>query len=100
MASIRSLKKDIDFILSLTLEECMNVAQKYPEIDEEKITGLAGRIITLHRDLRVRLNHIDGKKNSKLTKDYIRKVIDDLYAGADRFFDEIAAIIGSRGLKV
>lgn len=96
MASIRSLKKDIDFILSLTLEECIYVAETYPEIDEEKINGLAGRIITLHRDLRARLNHIDGKENSKLAKEYIKKVVDDLYSGADGFFDEMTALIGKK----
>lgn len=93
MATIRSLKKDIDFLLSLVLEECMNVAQKHPEIDEEKIIDLAGRIITLHHDLRIRLNHIDGKENPKLTKKYIHKVVDDLYAGADSFLDEITALL-------
>ena len=39
MASIRSLKKDIDLLLSLVLEDCMYVMEHYPEADKEKVNA-------------------------------------------------------------
>ena len=93
MANLRSLKKDIDYLLSLVLEECMYVIDAYPDADKEKVLELARKVITSHRNLRVRVNHLDGKANPKIVKEYLKKVVDDLYSEANTALEELAEII-------
>jgi hypothetical protein len=93
MASIRQLKKDIDYLLSLVLEECMYVAHAYPEADKEKIFEIAGKVISSHRELRLRINHLNGKDNPALVREYLRKIVDDLYLAADGALENLAATI-------
>lgn len=93
MANLRSLKKDIDYLLSLVLEECMYVIDAYPNADKEKVLKLARKVITSHRNLRIRVNHLDGKANPKIVKEYLKKVVDDLYSEANSALEELAEII-------
>lgn len=93
MASIRSLKKDIDFLLSLVLEECMYVVHAYPESDQEKVLEIAGNVITSHRELRLRVNHLNGKDNPRLVKEYLKSIVDDLYETADKALEELSGQI-------
>lgn len=93
MASLRSLKKDIDYLMSLVLEECMYVIQTYPEADKEKIMEIARQIIEKHRDLRLRVNHPDGKDNPEMLKAYLKKVVDDLYKEANKALESLSGLI-------
>jgi hypothetical protein len=93
MASLRLLKKDIDYLMSLVLEECMYVIENHPEAGKEKVLELARKVIATHRELRLRINHPDGKDNPKIMKAYLKKVIDDLYKSADAALDELAELI-------
>jgi hypothetical protein len=96
MANIRSLKKDIDYLLSLVLEECMYVADTYDNVDKEKVYSIANSVIQKHRELRVRVNHPDGKDNRKLMKASMKDVVNELYETANKSLDELAAIIQSK----
>ena len=93
MASLRLLKKDIDYLMSLVLEECMVVIENYPEADKEQVLDIARRVIARHRELRLRVNHPDGKDNPKIMKAYLRQVVDDLYRSADTSLSELALLI-------
>ena len=93
MASIRSLKKDIDYLMSLVLEECMYVISTYPDTDKEKVLEIARKIIATHRELRIRINHPDGTENPKVMKSYLRKIVDDLYASADSALNDLSKLI-------
>lgn len=93
MASLRSLKKDVDYLLSVVLGECMYVINTHPEADREKALEIAQRVIKSHRELRKRINHLDGKENPVLLKSYLRKVVDDLYKIADTALEELAGLI-------
>jgi hypothetical protein len=93
MANLRSLKKDIDYLLSMVLEECMYVIEAYPDADKEKVLDLARKIIVSHRNLRLRVNHIDGKADPKKVKEYLKKIVDDLYGEANSSLEELSVLI-------
>jgi len=71
----------------------MYVAHAYPEADKEKIFEIAGKVIASHRELRLKVNHLNGKDNPKLVREYLRKVVDDLYKSADTALEDLAATI-------
>lgn len=93
MASLRSLKKDIDYLLSLVLEECLYVIDEYPDSDREKLMEIARKVIAAHRELRLRVNHINGKDDPVLVKEYFRKVVTDLFATANTALEDISGLI-------
>jgi len=96
MASLRSLKKDIDYLLSLVLGECIYVIDYHPEADKEKVMEIARQVIAGHRELRLRVNHIDGKDNPAVMKAYLRKVVDDLYSLANKSLEELSNLIARK----
>lgn len=91
MASIRSLKKDIDLLLSLVLEDCMFVQEHYPEANKEKINAIAREVMFRHRELRTMVNHPDGKDNPALNRQYLKSVVDKLYEVADNALDQLSS---------
>jgi len=89
MASLRSLKKDIDYLLSLVLEECMYVIEANPDAEKEKVLETMRKVIADHRELRLRVNHLNGKDNPKMVKEYLRQVVQDLYKTANSALEEL-----------
>ena len=91
MASIKDLKKDIDLLMSLVLNDCFSVLEHNEKVDNEAILKIAGDVIRKHRELRVRANHPDGKDNPKLVKAYYNKLIQDTLKETDTAFERLSA---------
>ncbi|NQU52824.1 MAG: hypothetical protein HQ522_09825 [Bacteroidetes bacterium] len=93
MASIKNLKKDIDMVLSLALNDCFYVLEYNSKVDKDAVMKIAGDIIQKHRELRVRTNHPDGKDNPKLVKKYYQNLITDLLTITDAALEKLSAEI-------
>ncbi len=93
MASIRFLKKDIDYLMSLVLEDCVFVMENHPDSDREKIMSIAQQVILKHHELRKQVNHPDWKDNRVLVRKYFKKVIENLYAMADKSLDQLSEAV-------
>jgi len=93
MANIRSLKKDIDYLMSLVLEDCVFVIQNYPGTEKEKVMEIAQQVILEHHELRKQVNHPDGKNNRVLIKKYFKSVIENLYNAADQSLDQLSGVV-------
>jgi len=91
MASVKNLKKDIDVVMSLALNDCFYVMEYNSKVDEKAVMGIAGEIIKMHRELRLRVNHPDGKDNPKLVKKYYQKIAKDLLSSADEALEKLSA---------
>lgn len=83
MASIRNLKKDIDLLMSMVLNDCFNVLEYNEKVDQDAVIKLAGEIIAKHREFRIRANHPDGKNNPAMVKSYYKTLMTDLFSVAD-----------------
>ena len=91
MASIRDLKKDIDLLMSLVLSDCFYVMEYNSKVNNEEIMKIAGEVIQNHRELRLRVNHPDGKYNSKLVKKYYKSLVADMLSAADSSLEKLSA---------
>ena len=74
MASVKNLKKDIDLVMSMALSDCFYVMEYNSKVDNEAVMQIAGGIVQKHRELRIRVNHPDGKNNPKMVKKYYQSV--------------------------
>jgi hypothetical protein len=91
MASVKNLKKDIDLIMSLALSDCFYVLEYNPKVDEKAVMKIAGDIIRIHRELRLKVNHPDGKDNPKLVKQYYKKLVKDTLQAADNCLEKLSS---------
>ncbi len=91
MASVKDLKKDIDVLMSLVLNDCFSILEHNEKVDNEAILKIAGDVIQKHRELRLRVNHPDGKDNPKLVRNYYNKLIQDTLKEADAAFERLSA---------
>ncbi len=90
MASVRSLKKDIDLIMSLALSDCFYVIEYNSSVDQDAVYKIAGEIVAAHRELRLRAIHPDGKDNPKLVKQYYKSLVNDMLKAADTALEKLS----------
>lgn len=91
MASVKDLKKDIDLLMSLVLNDIFYVLEYNAKVNEEAILKIAGNVIQKHRELRLRANHPDGKDNPNLVKKYFSTLISDALKEADAALERLSA---------
>jgi hypothetical protein len=91
MASVKELKKDIDLLMSLVLNDIFYVLEYNAKVDEEAILKIAGDVIQKHRELRLRANHPDGKDNPKLVRKYFSSLVSDALIEADAALERLSA---------
>jgi len=93
MASIRDLKKDVDYLVSMVLVDCFQYTNYFENADKEGAYKIVEDLMAKHSDLRKRINHPDGKDNPKLIKQHYRKIGEDLLAVCDHAYAELAQLI-------
>lgn len=91
MASVKNLKKDIDLLMSLVLNDCFSVLEYNSKVDNDAILKIAGDVIQKHRELRLRANHPDGKDNPKLVKTYYNNLISEALKETDIALERLSA---------
>ena len=90
MASIKNLKKDIDLLMSLVLNDCFYVLEYNSKVDNDAIMKIAAEVIQKHRELRLMVNHPDGKDNSKLVKNYYDGIVSTMLSFADTSLEKLS----------
>jgi hypothetical protein len=97
MASIRTLKKDIDMLMSMVLNDCFYIVEYNPKVDTAAVMKIAGGIIEKHREYRLRINHPDGKDNPKLVKKYYSDLSAEVLETADEAFKALSEEVKKTG---
>ena len=92
MASIRNLKKDIDYLVFEVISDCYLFAELHPGEKTEELSAIMADAVNLGNDLIARVNNPDGKDNPKIVRDFYRSVKNDLLDGVDKLFERLSAI--------
>lgn len=92
MASVRELKKDIDYLIFEVISDCFVFSGLNPENKSDELTTLITDAVELRNDLIARVNNPDGKDNPKIIKAYYKSVQKDLLSGADKLFTRLSAL--------
>jgi hypothetical protein len=97
MASIRTLKKDIDMLMSMVLNDCLYIVEYNPRVDTAAVMKIAEGILEKHREYRLRVNHPDGKDNPKLVKKYYSDLSEEVLETADEAFKALSEEVKKAG---
>ncbi|MCU4154695.1 hypothetical protein J1N10_01830 [Carboxylicivirga sp. A043] len=78
MASVRELKKDINFLASELVTEAYVKQLVKEDVDNDKIAQVMVKAIEFRNDLVARANHPDAKDNAKMVKKYYQNLRTDM----------------------
>ena len=92
MASIRELKKDIDYLVFEVISDCFVYSNVHPDNKTDELTALISEAVEFRNDLIVRVNNPDGKDNPKIVKAYYKAVQKDLLSGVNKLFERLSSI--------
>lgn len=93
MASIKELKKDIEYLTYEVISDCYAFMHLYPGKNEDEVINIINETVAMRNDLIERVNHPDGKDNPKLVKDHFKKIRTDLFKKVDEFFQELSKLV-------
>ncbi len=74
MASIRSLKKDINFLTSELVTQAYLNQFLFKKISDEELAKYIGEALDFRNKFIERTNHPDGKDNPKMVRGYYKKM--------------------------
>lgn len=92
MASIRELKKDIDFLIFEVISDCFVYAGLHPGKKTDEVSGIVNSAVSLRNDLIMRVNSPEGKGESKAVRAHFKKINKDLMEGVDKLFDQLSLL--------
>ena len=92
MASIRELKKDIDYLVFEVISDCFVYSNVHPDNKTDELTAVISDAVEFRNDLIARVNNPDGKDNPKIVKAYYKAVQKDLLSGVDKLFERLSSI--------
>jgi len=92
MASIRELKKDIDYLIFEVISDCFVYAGLHPENKTDEVSGIITSAVNLRTDLISRVNNPEGKSEPKVIKAHYKAIKNDLVSGVDKLFDELSSV--------
>jgi hypothetical protein len=92
MASVRELKKDIDYLIFEVISDCFVFSNVHPEDKSDELSTIISDAVEFRNDLIARVNNPDGKDNPKIVKAYYNSVSKDLLSGVDKLFERLSAL--------
>ncbi len=92
MASIRELKKDIDFLVFEVISDCFAYSSIHPDNKSDELSAIITDAVNFRNDLIARVNNPDGKDNPKILKAFYKTLEKDLLTGVDKLFDRLSAL--------
>jgi len=75
MASIRRLKKDVDYLVSELVIDCLSYVNLHTKADKDEAFKIIEEALSVRTQVRDLANHPDGKDNPKLVKTHYREAI-------------------------
>jgi hypothetical protein len=92
MASIRELKKDIDYLVYEVISDCFVFSGLHPENKSDELSAVISDAVELRNDLIARVNNPDGRNNPKILKTYYKTLQKDLLTGVDKLFERLSEL--------
>jgi hypothetical protein len=92
MASVRELKKDIDYLVFEVISDGFVLSSIHPENKPDEVSAIISDAVNLRNDLIARVNNPDGKDNPKILKAYYKAVEKDLMTGVDKLFTRLSKL--------
>lgn len=91
MASVRMLKKDIDYLVGEVIADCYLTLYFHPD-KQEKITNIMRQAVDVRNDMFDRTNHPAEKNNPSLVKKHYAHIRVEMMQKVDELFGQLSSI--------
>ncbi|MEI7829049.1 MAG: hypothetical protein WCI31_04725 [Prolixibacteraceae bacterium] len=92
MASIRQLKKEIEFISSQMIGDCIDFVQTFNGKEMEAM-AVIDEIVLLHNTTVDKINNPDGKDNRKIVKSFYQQLKKDYIIGVNDAYKNLETLV-------
>jgi hypothetical protein len=92
MASIRRLKKEIEFLSSQVIGDSIDFIQTFNGKELEAM-AVIDEIVALHNNTVDKINNPDGKDNQKLVKEFYRQLKKQYIEGINESYQRLESLI-------
>ena len=92
MASIKSLKKDIDFLFFELISDCFMASSLHDGAKKVEVQNLIEEAVVMRNEFIDRANHPDGKDNPELVRAYYTGLRKDLFSKVNHVFEKLSGI--------
>ncbi|MHC1731588.1 MAG: hypothetical protein AB9888_06145 [Bacteroidales bacterium] len=92
MASIKSLKKDIDFLFFEVISDCFMFTSLHDGPKRAEVQDLIEEAVSARNEFIDRANHPDGKDNPAIVRTYYASLRKELFEKVDGYFERLSAI--------
>lgn len=93
MTTRRRLKKEIDYVISDLVLDCMTYTHLYQKPNDEDALLIVQDTMEMRNKLRNDVNHPEQKENSQTTKSYYNNIAKTLLEGVDRGYSRLGKVI-------
>ena len=92
MASIRQLKREIEFLSSQIIGDCVDLVQTFNGTETE-VLALIEEIVALHNSTVDKINNPDGKDNPALVKAFYRQLKNTYTTGINDAYKKLESLV-------
>jgi len=92
MASIRYIKKDIDYLVSEVISDCYTYLFLHSEKNKGKVIEIIENVVESRNELFSRVNNPAKDADSKQIKKHYKNIYNDLFATVDESFNKLSEL--------
>ena len=93
MATVRRLKKEIEFLSSQLIGDCIDFLETFDDKKDKKVLSIIEEAVLLNNTILDRACHPDGKDKPQLVKQHYRKLKADFIKGLDQAYGKLESLI-------
>ncbi|MBE0676912.1 MAG: hypothetical protein IH591_19810 [Bacteroidales bacterium] len=92
MASVKNLKKDIEYLVFEVVSDSLTFAGLHPGKGTDELSDIIEEAIQLRNDLYARVNNPEKSDDKAVQKEYFKSIRKDLFTGVDGLFDRLSKV--------
>lgn len=93
MATLRRLKKEIEFMSSQLIGDCIDLLETFSDKKEPSLLSIISEAVELNNSILDRVCHPNDKHNPKLVKQHYRKIKTDFIKGLDQAYGKLEGLV-------
>jgi len=96
MASVKNIKKDIDYLVDEVISDSLLCISMQPVKNKENFVEIINQTVEMRNNLISRVNSAPRTAKRAETKAYYKAIYDELISNADTSFDKLSKLIESK----
>jgi hypothetical protein len=92
MASLRDIKKDIDFLVNEVISDCYTFLYIHGDKDKEKVFQIIENVVEQRNEFITRANNPEKGADRKQVKSHYKQIYNDLLKAADDSFSKLSVL--------